>query len=89
MKPFILSVLLIGVLVTNAQSDKYEAAMKKNLSMFDSAKSTADYQALSAAFERIGEAEKPNGSHIIMQGLRSLLPAGRIRSWTRRPMRKK
>jgi hypothetical protein len=44
--------------MANAQSDKYEAAMKKNLSMFDSAKTTADYQNLAAAFERIGDAEK-------------------------------
>jgi len=58
MKPFILSVLLFGVLVANAQTDKYEAAMKKDLSMFDSAKTTADFQALAAAFERIGDAEK-------------------------------
>ena len=58
MKPFILSFLLISAVVANAQSDKYDAAMKKNLSMFDSAKTTADYQALAAAFERIGDAEK-------------------------------
>jgi hypothetical protein len=58
MKPFILSFLLISMFIVNAQSDKYDAAMKKNLSMFDSAKTTADYQALAAAFERIGDAEK-------------------------------
>ncbi len=32
--------------------------MKKNLALFDSAKTTADYQALANTFERIGEAEK-------------------------------
>jgi hypothetical protein len=58
MKPFILAFLLISVVIVNAQSDKYDGAMKKNLSMFDSAKTTADYQALAAAFERIGDAEK-------------------------------
>jgi hypothetical protein len=58
MKPLILFFLLISVIIVNAQSDKYDAAMKKNLSMFDSAKTTADYQALAAAFERIGDAEK-------------------------------
>ena len=58
MKQIIFSALFIGVFAVNAQTDKYEAAMKKNLSMFDSAKSTADYQALAAAFERIGDAEK-------------------------------
>ena len=42
----------------NAQSDKYVAAMEKNLTLFDSVKTTADYQSLAAAFERIGDAEK-------------------------------
>ena len=41
-----------------AQSEKYVAAMKKNLSQFDSVKTTEQYQALAANFERIGEAEK-------------------------------
>lgn len=41
-----------------AQSEKYMAAMKKNLDMFDSIKTTAEFQALSANFERIGDAEK-------------------------------
>jgi hypothetical protein len=58
MRHLVLSFLLISVIAANAQSDKYEGAMKKNLSMFDSAKTTADYQALAAAFERIGDAEK-------------------------------
>lgn len=53
---FLLAILFIGS--ANAQSDKYVAAMKKNLVQFDSVKTTSDYQALSAAFERIGDAEK-------------------------------
>ena len=53
---FLIAIFLLAA--ANGQSDKYEAAMKKNLSMFDSAKTTADYQALAAAFERIGDAEK-------------------------------
>ncbi len=32
--------------------------MKKNLALFDSAKTTADYQTLANTFERIGDAEK-------------------------------
>jgi len=58
MKSLILSFLLFGVFASYAQSDKYEAAMKQNLSGFDSAKTTADFQKLAAAFERIGDAEK-------------------------------
>jgi|SRR4030095_223165 hypothetical protein len=59
MKKINLFALAILFMVSaNAQSDKYVAAMKKNLAMFDSVKTTADYQALAAAFERIGDAEK-------------------------------
>jgi hypothetical protein len=58
MKSLISLVFLFGVLITHAQSDKYVATMKKNLALFDSVKTTADYQALAAAFERIGDAEK-------------------------------
>jgi hypothetical protein len=58
MKKLLTVIVLFTAIMANAQSDKYEAAMKKNLSMFDSAKTTADYQNLAAAFERIGDAEK-------------------------------
>lgn len=42
----------------NAQSDRYVAAMKKNLDLMDSAKTTQDFQNVSAAFSRIADAEK-------------------------------
>ena len=58
MKPFLFSFMMLGVLVLSAQSDKYMEAMKKNLILFDSAKTSADYQALANTFERIGDAEK-------------------------------
>jgi len=58
MKKIIFSFLLFTSAAVMAQSDKYEAAMKKNLAQFDSVKTTADFQSLSAAFERIGDAEK-------------------------------
>lgn len=58
MKSLIFSLLMLGAVVTSAQSDKYAAAMKKTLALFDSAKTTADYQAMANTFERIGEAEK-------------------------------
>src|SRR5207253_7715952 len=54
----IAAITLLATVAVNAQSDKYEDAMKKNLSMFDSSKTTLDYQNLSSAFERIGDAEK-------------------------------
>ncbi|PZP48788.1 MAG: hypothetical protein DI598_09390 [Pseudopedobacter saltans] len=44
--------------IANAQNEKYIAAMKKNLALFDSAKTGQDFQNLAASFERIGNAEK-------------------------------
>jgi len=41
-----------------SQSEKYTAAMKKNLALFDSAKTAASYTAMANTFERIGDAEK-------------------------------
>jgi hypothetical protein len=58
MKSILFSFLMSCVLVSPAQSDKYIAAMNKNLTLFDSAKTTADYQTLANTFERIGDAEK-------------------------------
>jgi hypothetical protein len=58
MKLMISLLLVCGVLSLNAQSDKYVAAMQKNLSLFDSEKNTQDLQSLSNTFERIGDAEK-------------------------------
>lgn len=70
---FLLAILFIGS--ANAQSDKYVTAMKKNLSMFDSVKTTADYQALAAAFERIGDAEKTEWLPYYYAGLALSNPA--------------
>ena len=58
MKKLITIIALVASISGFAQSERYVAAMKKNLTLFDSSKTTADYQALSAAFERIGDAEK-------------------------------
>jgi len=58
MKAIIFSLLMLTGLASTAQSDKYVDAMNKNLALFDSAKTTADFQALANSFERIGEAEK-------------------------------
>lgn len=41
-----------------SQSDKYVAAMKKNLALFDSAKTVEDFTKVANTFERIGDAEK-------------------------------
>lgn len=49
--------VLIG-LACQAQSDKYTAAMQKNLALLDSAKTTDQLQSLAGTFERIGDAEK-------------------------------
>lgn len=56
------TLLFFGMLLTVAtafsQSAKYADAMKANLSLSNSAKEPADFQAAAAAFERIGNAEK-------------------------------
>ena len=49
--------MLISV-TTYSQSDRYTETMKTNLAKFDSVKSSEEYQALAATFERIGDAEK-------------------------------
>lgn len=57
MKKIIAAIAILATISVNAQS-KYETAMKKNLIQMDSAKTTAEHQAVSAGFERIGDAEK-------------------------------
>ena len=57
MKKIIAAIAILATISVNAQS-KYEAAMKKNFIQMDSAKTTPDHQAVSAGFERIGDAEK-------------------------------
>ncbi|HUB59896.1 MAG TPA: hypothetical protein VL978_04290 [Puia sp.] len=56
-KTFVLIALLTG-LACQAQSDKYVAAMQKNIALLDSAKSIDQLESLAATFERIGDAEK-------------------------------
>lgn len=58
MKQFILSIAMLVSVAAFSQSDKYTMAMQKNLAMLDSSKSAADLIATSAAFERVGDAEK-------------------------------
>lgn len=58
MKAFLLALTLCGVLSVQAQSEKYVQAMQQKLAQFDTAKTTAELQSASAAFERIAEAEK-------------------------------
>jgi hypothetical protein len=58
MKKIIAAIALMVTVSVNAQTDKYEQAMQKNLAQFDVVKTTAEHQALAAAFERIGDAEK-------------------------------
>ena len=58
MKKIIFSLLMLTSVTVMAQSDKYEAAMKKSIAALDSAKTVMDYQSAAASFERIGDAEK-------------------------------
>jgi hypothetical protein len=74
MKKMILAGLLLSTILVNAQSDKYAAAMRKNLDMFDSAKTTVDFQGVAAAFERIGDAEKTQWLPYYYAGLALTVP---------------
>ena len=58
MKQFLFSMAMLISAASFSQSDKYTQAMQKNLSMLDSAKTAADLNTASAAFERVGDAEK-------------------------------
>jgi len=58
MKFLIFIGFLCSAITIHAQDDKYVAIMKKNLAMFDSAKTMQDFQTLANTFERIGDAEK-------------------------------
>ncbi len=75
MKSILFSLLLFAGLACMAQSDRYTEAMKKNLALFDTAKTTADYQSLANSFERIGDAEKTQWLPYYYAGL-SLSTAG-------------
>jgi hypothetical protein len=57
-KIFLSFALLMMVVASFAQSDKFRSTMKTNLAMFDSIKTPNDYTGLAASFERIGDAEK-------------------------------
>ncbi len=58
MKKYFLAFALLCSISTYAQTDKFTGAMQKTLTLLDSAKTTSDFQNASAAFERIGDAEK-------------------------------
>lgn len=58
MKTIILAIAVFATVSVKAQSDKYVNAMEATLTQFDSAKSPADFQNVSAAFVRIANAEK-------------------------------
>lgn len=58
MKKMIFFLMSVTSITAMAQSDKYEAAMKKGLAAMDSAKTVMDWQNAAALFERIADAEK-------------------------------
>ncbi|WP_211236743.1 hypothetical protein [Sporocytophaga myxococcoides] len=62
-------------LISNAQDDKFVKAMQKNLKALDSAKTTAEYIAISNSFERIGDAEKTSWLPYYYAALALITPA--------------
>ncbi len=77
MKSILFSFLMFTALISSAQSEKYMAAMKKTLALYDSAKTTADFQSVANTFERIADAEKTQWLPYYYSGL-ALSTAG----WT-------
>ena len=75
MKMILSALLTLVTAATFAQSGKYMEAMKKNLAQFDSIKTTEQYQALAATFERIGDAEKTEWLPYYYAGIALITPA--------------
>lgn len=77
MKKYLFLLLAVGSLQLAAysQSDKYVAAMKSTLALFDSAKTAEDFNKMANTFERIGDAEKTEWLPYYYAGL-SLSTAG-------------
>ncbi len=75
MKQLFLCIALAATTMVHAQSDKYATAMQQNFTLMDSAKTTADFAAVSAAFERIGDAEKTQWLPYYYAGLSLTIPA--------------
>src|SRR5690242_8753027 len=75
MTRILIALLVLTTLSGYGQSDKYMQAMKNNLSRFDSVKTSEEYQALAATFERIGDAEKTEWLPYYYSGLALLTPA--------------
>jgi hypothetical protein len=69
MKQLLLAAAIVLSIAAHAQSDKYMDAMKKNLALFDSAKTPADFENIAAGFQRIGDAEKTQWLPYYWQGL--------------------
>jgi len=57
-KMLLLMTIMCNAIILFAQSDKYTAAMKKNIALLDSAFQKENFAELANNFERIGDAEK-------------------------------
>ncbi|HVX24910.1 MAG TPA: hypothetical protein VHB70_01110 [Parafilimonas sp.] len=69
MKKLLMIAAVTLSVAAHAQSDRYVDAMKKNLSLFDSAKTAADLENAAAGFQRIGDAEKTQWLPYYWEGL--------------------
>ena len=89
MKTIIAAIALLVTVSVNAQSDKYADAMKKNLSMFDSAKTHRIFKILLQHLKELVMQKKHSGFLIIMQGLPYQQWDGLIKTLTKMQMLKK
>jgi tetratricopeptide (TPR) repeat protein len=78
MKKIVLSITLcIGMLAVFAQSEKYKSAMKEKIAVLDTSRDMNALKDMSAAFERIGDAEKTQWLPYYYAAL-SLINAGNL-----------
>lgn len=69
------ALFLLAAIPAFSQSEKYNDAMMANLAKFETVKTTEEYQALAATFERIGDAEKTEWLPYYYAGIALLTPA--------------
>lgn len=75
MNKILTALLLIAAIPGIAQSEKYTEAMQANLNKFQTVKTTEEFQALAATFERIGDAEKTEWLPYYYASIALLTPA--------------
>lgn len=75
MKYYILNIVLFSVLLASAQSASYKEGLKKNIALFESAKTTTDFIKAANGFEALAKTEKKEWLAFYYAGLCDALAA--------------